>query len=246
MMPAFGAILMQPAFKQLSNIKRTSLVDEVIASIQGLIGDGTAYAPGTRLPSEYELARQLGVGRSTIREALRVLTHLGLVEARNGLGTYIAGRRIPKTHVQAPLDRLSVQHIFEFRHGIELPCARLAAERRTGDQMRVIRESWGACRAAIEMDRADEFARLDTDFHFAVLKASGNPFYVECYSRMLDVIKLSITPMLQLGPLEKMLHFHDNIVESIELQDVEGAARAVEENFAEAHIRLRMLLDPLG
>jgi GntR family transcriptional regulator, transcriptional repressor for pyruvate dehydrogenase complex len=234
---------MQTALKRLPSVKRTNLVDEVIAAIQTLIGDEGDYVPGTRLPSEAELARQLGVGRSTVREALRVLTHLGLVEPRSGLGTYIVDRRIPDTHIRAPLTLDNVQHIYEFRFGLEVSCARLAAERRSRQQMDTIRDSWAACRRAVETNSADEFARLDAQFHFAIVKAAANPFFIESYERVLDVIRLSISPVLQLGPLPAMLHFHDELVRLIEVQDAEGAVRAVEENFAEARVRLRLLLD---
>jgi DNA-binding FadR family transcriptional regulator len=167
---------MKTAPRQLTSVKRTNLVDEVIVSIRTLIGDEGGYLPGSRLPSESELARQLGVGRSTVREALRVLTHLGLVEPRSGLGTYIVDKRIPDTHLRAPLTLDDVQHIYEFRFGLELQCARLAAERRTRQQMNAIRNAWAGCRRAVDMDSADEFARLDAEFHFSIVKAAGNPF----------------------------------------------------------------------
>jgi GntR family transcriptional regulator, transcriptional repressor for pyruvate dehydrogenase complex len=233
---------MQTALKQLPNVKRTNLVDEVIAAIRTLIGND-GYAAGARLPSENELARQLGVGRSTVREALRVLTHLGLVEPRSGLGTYVVDRRMREAQIQVPLTHDDIRHIYEYRSGVEVICARLAAERRTSEQMAAIRDTWSACRRAVEMDNADEFGRLDAQFHFSIVKASQNPYYIESYARFLDVIGLSISPVLQLGPLAAMLHFHDELVQRIEARDAEGSARIVEENFAEAGVRVRMLRD---
>jgi DNA-binding FadR family transcriptional regulator len=234
---------MQPALQALPSVKRTNLVDEVIAAVQTLIGN-EGYPPGTKLPSEQELARQLGVGRSTVREALRVLTHLGLVEPRSGLGTYVVDRRVRDTNIRAPLTRDDIQNIYDFRAGVEVACARLAAERRTPEQMTAIREAWLACRRAVEIDSADEFGRLDAEFHFSIVKAAQNPFYTESYGRLLDIIGLSISPILQLGPLNAMLHFHDELIRRIEAQDAEGAARIVEENFAEAGVRVRLLRDP--
>jgi DNA-binding FadR family transcriptional regulator len=80
-----------PAGKPLPKVPRTSLVDEVIAAMRAMLSED-AWSPGTKLPSEQQLGRELGVGRSTVREALRVLEHLGLVESRSGLGTYVTER----------------------------------------------------------------------------------------------------------------------------------------------------------
>src|SRR5258708_5424655 len=121
---------MEPAPKLFPKVSKTSLVDEVIDVMRRMLSED-AWAVGAKLPSEQELGRQLGVGRSTIREALRVLGHLGIVEARSGLGTYVASRSMLATQPDEPNTPERTRQLYEFRRSIEVPAARLAAERRT-------------------------------------------------------------------------------------------------------------------
>jgi len=200
-----------------------------------------AWSPGAKLPSEQELGRQLGVGRSTVREALRVLGHLGLVEARSGLGTYVVDRRMPRGHVDQPHTSTNLRQLYEFRRALEVPAARLAAERRTDDQLSEIRAAWDRCKVAVENDSADEFARLDFEFHFSIIQASGNAFYTEAYRALEASFARYVSLVLALGPLRSMLHFHDGLIDAIAQQDSAAAAAAVDENFLETDVRLRLL-----
>ena len=76
----------------LKSVPRQQVVDGVIAQLEAQIEAG-AFAVGDRLPTEPELMAQLGVGRSTVREAVRALAHVGLVEVRQGAGTFVRARR---------------------------------------------------------------------------------------------------------------------------------------------------------
>src|SRR5262249_42925708 len=152
-----------PAAKPLPRVPRTSLVDEVITAMRAMLRE-EAWSPGSKLPSELQLGRELGVGRSTVREALRVLEHLGLVESRSGLGTYVTERGLPKGELHYPQTPAALQELYEFRRAIEVPAARLAAERRTKQDIARMRDAWAKCASAVERDSADEFARLDYRF----------------------------------------------------------------------------------
>lgn len=224
----------------IPKVSRTSLVDEVIGVMRRMFNE-EAWLPGAKLPSEQELGRQLGVGRSTVREALRVLGHLGLVEARSGLGTYVVNRRMPGGNVDQPHTSAGVRQLYEFRHALEVPAARLAAERRTTEQLQHIRTTWDLCQTAVENDSADEFARLDFKFHFSIVQASANPFYIEAYRALEGSFASYVSLVLALGPLRSMLHFHDGLISAIARGDPAAAAQAVDENFLETDVRLRLL-----
>jgi GntR family transcriptional repressor for pyruvate dehydrogenase complex len=226
--------------QSLPKVSKTSLVDEVIAVMSRMLTE-EAWTVGAKLPSEQELGRQLGVGRSTIREALRVLGHLGIVESRSGLGTYVARREIPEGHLEEPQTPQSLQQLYEFRRAIEVPAARLAAERRTSAQLRAVQWSWEACGQAIENESPDEFARLDYLFHLSIMEASQNRFYIDAYRNLQNGFVSHVNLMLSLGPLRSMLNFHDGLILAIERSDPEAAAQAVEENFMETDVRLRLL-----
>jgi DNA-binding FadR family transcriptional regulator len=236
---------MTPAPKPLTPVSRTSLVEEVIAAMQRMLSE-EAWSPGSKLPSEQELGRQLGVGRSTIREALRVLGHLGLVESRTGLGTYVVNRGMPHGRLEHPRTPEVLHELYEFRRAIEIPAASQAAERRSREEMDRIRHAWRECEAAVVKDSPDEFARLDFEFHFSIVQASHNRFSIEAYQGLRNVFAGYVNLILALGPLRSMLNFHDGLIDAIARQDSDAAARAVEQNFMETDVRVRLLLQGDG
>jgi DNA-binding FadR family transcriptional regulator len=233
------------ATKSLQRVARTSLVDEVIAAMRTMLSE-EGWGAGSKLPSELELSRQLGVGRSTVREALRVLGHLGLVESRSGLGTFVVDRGMPEGRVELPRTPETLQELYEFRRAIEVPASRLAAERRTDEEMHRIEAAWRACGRAVESDSAVEFARLDHVFHLSIVQAAHNRFYVAAYEGIEAAFVNYVNLILGLGPLRSMLHFHDGMIEAIKRQDPDAAVKATEENFVETDIRLRLLMQNAG
>ncbi|MBX3523381.1 MAG: FadR family transcriptional regulator [Xanthobacteraceae bacterium] len=224
----------------LPKVAKTSLVDEVISAIRKMLTE-EIWAAGKKLPSELELSRQLGVGRSTVREALRVLGHLGLVESKSGLGTYVVEKGMAESATQFPENAETLIELFEFRKAIEVPAARLAAERRTKEQMKQIRESWDRCEQAVKNNSATDFARRDHVFHLSVVNASGNRFYIKAYEDIAEAFMGNVKLILGQGQLRSMLHFHDDLIEAIDRQNPEAAERAVKENFMETDVRLKLL-----
>ena len=226
--------------KALPRVAKVSLVDEVIAAMRTMLSE--TWTVGSKLPSELELSRQLGVGRSTVREALRVLEHLSLVESRSGLGTFVIEKRMPSARIEYPQGPEGLVQLYEFRRAIEVPSARMAAERRTNEQLADIKGAWRNCELAVRRDSAEEFARLDFLFHAAIVKASRNRFLFETYLGVQDFFAGNVTLILGQGQLKSMLHFHDELIEAIARRDPKAAARAAEDNFKETDVRVRLLL----
>lgn len=226
--------------KALPRVAKVSLVDEVIAAMRQMLSE--SWTVGSKLPSEQELSRQLGVGRSTVREALRVLGHLGLVESRSGLGTFVIEQRIPALRTRYPEGPEGLVQLYEFRRAIEVPSARLAAERRTTEQLASIKSAWRDCELAVKRDSAEEFARLDFLFHSSIVKAARNRFFLESYLGLQDSFARNVTLILGHGHLRSMLHFHDGLIEAVERRDAKAAVRAAEDNFKETDVRIRLLL----
>src|SRR5262249_32795166 len=126
---------------------------------------------------------------------------------------------------------------------IEVPAARLAAERRTKQDIARMRDAWAKCASAVERDSADEFARLDYRFHLTIVEVTQNRFYIEAYKTLEIPFAGYVNLILAQGPLRSMLHFHDGLIEAIARGDPEGAEKAAEENFMETDVRLRLLLN---
>jgi GntR family transcriptional regulator, transcriptional repressor for pyruvate dehydrogenase complex len=220
-------------------VQRSSLVDNVISSVRELIVGGQ-FTAGQCLPSEADMARRLGVGRSTVREALRVLAHLGFIESRTGLGTYVSSRGGPTLRLKGSLTLPEINEVFEFRYTIELACARLAAERRSDRQIEAIRQRWTECRSAAAAGDLDRFAVADTAFHSEIVEASGNTLLADAYRSASPLIKEAIAAILGVGHLNSMADFHDGLVVAIEKKDAIAASQAVNENFGEAAARIRL------
>lgn len=234
-----------PTGTPLPRIAKTTLVDEVIAVMRKMLREN-AWPPGTKLPSEQELGRQLGVGRSTIREALRVLGHLGIVESRSGLGTYVLDHGLPDGRLDLLETPEALYALYDFRHMLEVPAARLAAERRTADQLNAIVTTWRNCGRAAEKHNPIEFARLDYRFHLSIMQASRNHFLAQAYRGLEDTFVTYVNLILGLDPPHSMRHFHDGVILAIKRGDADAAARAVNENFRETDARLRLLSNRAG
>ncbi|MEW6121911.1 MAG: FCD domain-containing protein [Pseudomonadota bacterium] len=226
--------------KPLEKVARTTLVDEVITAIRGML-DKEGWAPGTRLPSENQLSAQLGVGRSTVREALRVLGHLGLVQSRSGLGTFVVGKELSARPSAPPKEAESLFQFFEFRRALEPAAARLAAERRSAAALAAIEVSWQACYDAAENSSVEDFTALDHRFHLSIFEAGENAFLIQAYRSVRPQFIKYVGMVLEMGPLTRMMHFHDKLIQAIRSQDPVAAVQAVDENFVDTDVRQRMM-----
>lgn len=126
-----------------SPISRSKLAESVAEQLLAEIR-GKGLAPGTRIPSERELMNALGVGRSTIREAINGLAMLGVLEIRHGQGAFVAdpsaGASLPRA-IQAALSRGVTVDLFEARELVEVHTARLAATRRTAADLQQLQQT---------------------------------------------------------------------------------------------------------
>src|SRR3978361_2206768 len=113
----------------LNTARRTGLVDQVIEQVRHLITSGE-WPVGHRIPNETDLVDVLGVGRNTVREAVRALAHAGLLEVRQGDGTYVRAT----SEVSGAMRRLcgaELRYVLQVRRALEVEGARLAAANRT-------------------------------------------------------------------------------------------------------------------
>lgn len=153
----------------LQAVESRRLYRQIADQIAALIDNGE-YKPGSRLPPERDLAKQLGVSRPSVREALIALEVEGYVEVRVGSGVYVIGRR-SATAVTLPTDSGPFE-LIRARWIIESECAALAAKSATKAQLRSMEEALDA----MEQDKDEGVMPLENDrrFHLRVAEASGN------------------------------------------------------------------------
>ena len=158
-------------------LARRTFVAEAIRTIKDMILDGR-LAPGQRLPPERSLSEALGVSRPTVREAIRSLQAMNILESRHGAGTFVASLSVDE--LLRPLQFVlslaegGLEHLFEVRLLLEPGAAALAAERAGAEQIAGLRDC--AARAEAEaVDDPEAMLRVDTELHERIVEASGNP-----------------------------------------------------------------------
>ena len=171
-----------------------SLVEQVYNQLLEMI-IRKELKPGDRLPSEMALCDQMGVSRNTLRAALNKLDALGFTVSRQGGGTYV--KEVDSDvylnfFVPALLTHnVDLLEVMQFRKGIEVEAARLAAANATDEDIEELRELLERCKGNLKV--MDRFARSNTDFHTAVAKASHNMMF----KKMMEIIRMMILPEMQ-------------------------------------------------
>lgn len=217
----------------LSPIPRSPLYEQVAERLREFI-DVQRLQPGERLMSERELAEQLGVSRTSVRQALTALRVQGLVDVRHGDGVYLL--RSPRDLIPSLASEIvasEVDHpmIWEVREGIEVQAARLAAARRTLADL-------GAMRTALEdMERSiaagEDGIAGDRDFHRAVVKAAHNPLLGELTRQLADAIdRTSAASLTHPGRPPLSLEAHRAILAAIEAGQEDAAAEEMRAHVA--------------
>ncbi|EMP56780.1 GntR family transcriptional regulator [Marinobacter santoriniensis NKSG1] len=161
----------------LEKIRKGSLVETAIQSLRQAI-EGGDWRVGDKLPVESDLSDSLGVGRNTVREAVRVLVHVGMLETRQGDGTYVRATRDAGETLRR-IARTQLADQLEVRIMLESEAAKLAADRRTEADLKLMSDALDA--RARSADQLEERILHDQRFHHAVVKASHNPALVELY-----------------------------------------------------------------
>ncbi|MFJ3036988.1 MULTISPECIES: FadR/GntR family transcriptional regulator [Streptomyces] len=213
--------------KRISAPRRAaSLSAQLVDSLRAHIEAG-GWPVGTRIPPEQVLMEELGVGRSTLREAIGALVHLGLLEPRAGDGTYVRSSSELQSVMVRRASAVQRDKVLELRTVLEEYASGAAALRRSEEQLQQLRELLAD--ADLASAGADTAAATGVDalFHRAVVRASGNDLLVEVY----DYLGTALTSSLGGLPwdaahAEDHARLHRRLVDAIEARDAGGARDA--------------------
>jgi len=208
------------------SIERVSLIDQVVEELKLAVVSGT-YEVGEKLPGEHALCERLGVSRPTVREALRVVQAIGLVELRPGRGAFVART--------SELDQASIASWFadntpklgelmEVRQAVEPLAVRLAARRRTARDVKRLRALHEQFQVAVSALNASELALLDEEFHKAIVEAARNALLTKIHR--LVVAELRSYRARAFAVPENAAHAlepHRRILDAIDAQDPDEA-----------------------
>jgi GntR family transcriptional repressor for pyruvate dehydrogenase complex len=190
-----------------------------------MISSGELH-PGGKLLPERELARQFGVNRGSIRQALKALDVMGIVHQRVGDGTYLT--LDASTTLGAPLDFLilvdgiTFQELFEARRIVEPELAARAATRRSQDDLAELGKAVAAMKSNPAMD-SEELAEQDLRFHEAIWRASGNRVCQRMFSSLHRALSRSLTVTSSLRDAGTPTIAHEGMLQAIEAGEAERA-----------------------
>jgi GntR family transcriptional regulator, transcriptional repressor for pyruvate dehydrogenase complex len=216
--------------------KKVTAGELVVRRIRALIESGEVKS-GDRLPPERDLAQQLGVSRPSVRSGLKSLAAMGVVQIRQGAGTFMTGG--PPVLASEPLSFLAALHgfsrsqMFEARLVLEVAVAGLAAERAAPDKVMAISDETTSMFASLEQPQL--FLDHDIRFHQAVAAASDNPILasvVEMVSKLFyELRRQSID---HASDLKQASDEHRAIYQAIRAHDAERARRAMDSHLRRA------------
>ncbi|GAB3170531.1 FadR/GntR family transcriptional regulator [Streptomyces incanus] len=172
----------------LSHPRRSVLSEQVIAALRAQITSGE-WPVDSRIPTEPELVEQLGVARNTVREAVRALAHNGLLDIRQGSGTYVVTTSELAGVMHRRFADADPGHIAELRSTLEASAARLAARRRTEKDLKQLDTLLLRREEAWESGEAEPFVAADATFHLAVVAASHNDVLTALYADLSEVLR---------------------------------------------------------
>jgi len=210
-------------------VAKTSISDEIVDQVLSLIAKGD-LKPGQRLPSERELCKDFGVGRSSLREALRCLSMVGVLTARVGEGTSVAthgGKFLGKiVEWRIITEKSDIEDLMEVRVGLEGVTAASAARCGSEEDIAKLQLLLTKMEAAITDEK--RFAALDLQFHVSVAAASHNLLIVDLVSMIRGQLAKTMSKVLSVpNALPLTLKDHATIVNAISDRDPEAAQLAM-------------------
>ena len=214
----------------ISKVKKRNIGEEVYAQLEEAILSGD-WPPGYKLPSETDLAEQMGVSRVTIRGALGRLSGLHLIERRQGDGTFV--RELDGAQVAEKILPLAafgshdLKDLMEFREIFEGEVAYLAAKRATAEDVKALKAIYATHMKATDPLRMAEY---DMKLHFLLAKISGNALLAQIYDTFRPLFSNSMNMIVSKMGNGDARYYHGALIEAIEAHDADRARELMREH----------------
>jgi GntR family transcriptional regulator, transcriptional repressor for pyruvate dehydrogenase complex len=221
-------------FKTIDPEHRGTTSEEVISQLREMIHRGD-LRPGDRLPPERDLAKMLGVSRPTLRAGIRSLAAVGVLQSRQGAGTFVVKSEGPPSLDSSPLRLMASLHgftpseMFEARQSLEMAVAGLAAQRATGDQQATMSEEIAGMYASL--DDPEQFLVHDMRFHQTVAAASGNRILTSLMNMVATILfDVRRKTVKRARDLKESAEMHRQIYRAIRERNPEAASNAMRDH----------------
>ena len=221
--------------------KQTKIFQDVVEQIQEAIFDGRLKT-GDMLPAERELKEMFSISRGTLREALRVLEQKGLIEIKLGAGGGSVVKAVDTEQISESLglliqsQKVSLNHLAEFREDVEGIVAAHAAKRSTRDHIEELNRLLNQARACVEQDSSQrsEFIEIDKRIHMTLADITCNPIYISVFHSIHENIHRYYDRFLSMERRELQENYQDlcDLVQAVENANSDRARR-----IAQNHVR---------
>lgn len=229
----------------LRPIKKFRVYEEVIDQIREMINNGN-FSSGSRLPTERDLASAFGVGRPAVREALKILDAVGLLEIRPGSGIYVREQQGMAEKQSMAFSLLvgknDILSLLELRMVLEVGAARLAAERAAGADVNYLKEAYQ--RLETQVEKGKTAASEDYLFHYGVALATHNQAIIQVFSAITDLYRQALiqsrSQSLQIpGRPRAILKEHERILNAICSRSPDQAAHYMQVHLGNVEKKIR-------
>lgn len=224
-------------FKNLNSEKNGTTAEEVVERLRNMIHNGE-LASGDRLPPERDLAKLLGVSRPTLRAGIRSLSTIGILQSKQGAGTFVAPADESPTLDSSALRMLSALHgftsdeMFEARLALEMSIAGLAAERATSEQMTLMAEEITGMYASLA--DPEEYLVHDMRFHQTIAAASNNRILTSLMNMVATILFDSRSKTVHRAlDLKESAEQHHNIYRAMRERDPSAARSAMHDHLVQ-------------
>ncbi|MEO6655076.1 MAG: FadR/GntR family transcriptional regulator [Pyrinomonadaceae bacterium] len=231
-------------FKNLNSEKNGTTAEEVVVRLRDMIHNGE-LSSGDRLPPERDLAKLLGVSRPTLRAGIRSLSTVGILQSRQGAGTFVAERDESPTLDGNQLRMLSALHgftsdeMFEARLALEKSIAGMAAERATSEQMTLMAEEVTGMYASL--GDPEQYLVHDMQFHQTIAAASNNRILTSLMNMVATILFDARSKTVKRArDLKESAEQHHNIYRAMREHDPEAASRAMHDHLIETQKAQRL------
>jgi GntR family transcriptional repressor for pyruvate dehydrogenase complex len=228
-------------------LKQTSLIDQIVAEIEEKIRSGQ-FKDGEMLASQDELAKTMGVSRASLREAFNRLQLMGLIEIKQGRGTFV--RSLAPVDFMSSLDSFlivkkeSAIELLEARLEIESSVAKMAAEKGDKGNILKIEKALNGMGDAIKSSDLDEFIAMDVNFHVAMAESCEN----EIMSKIVAILRRLMKQLIERvfydvafdkEQLMKVTYdFHERVYKAVRDRDPEGAKESMRAHLVDVMERI--------
>jgi GntR family transcriptional repressor for pyruvate dehydrogenase complex len=209
---------------------RATVPETVVEEIRRMVAGGT-LVPGDQLPSVEALARQFGISRASVREALQALAAYGLIEIHHGRGSFVRGNGDASEQFRTWIreQRYALEELCELRIAVETTAARLAAVKASGEDLHVLQQAILETRS--NPGDLDAVVACDTAFHQGITRAARNRLLQQALELTHDLLAEVRYRTLSLpGEVDHALAAHERILNAIQQQHPDAAAAAMREH----------------